>query len=263
VKTEPYYTLFLDETGDHTIGPSTDIGKKYLGIAGPFLHRGAQVHLDEAINRLKTNHLPCTGATPVLHRKEIMQCRGPFSCLGHQEKKAAFDAELVSLVGEVPFKLLAVVIDKGQHGLKKYRSLRHPYHYCLHALLERYCGYLNRADLIGHVVAEARGKEEDYLLRSVYKEVYLNGTSYLSQKIAQKTLFSSELEIRKKSENISGLQLADILAHPATRDVLFAYKRLDTLGSVFTEKMVSQLRSKYNRKFGSGTVNGYGRILLS
>lgn len=263
MKAEPDYILFLDETGDHTMGVSDDLGKRYLGIAGPFIHLDGRGLLDESIDCLKRNHLPCDASVPILHRKEIMQSRGAFGCLGDEGKRAAFDQELISLIGAVPYKLLAVVIDKSQHGTKAYRRLRHPYHYCLHALLERYCGYLDRMNLVGHVIAEARGKTEDDLLKEAYRDLYANGTSYLKSSIAQKTLFCEELEIRKKNENVGGLQLADMLAHPATRDVLVAYGRLDSLGSCFTEEMVSVMRKKYNRRFRDGQVKGYGRILLS
>ena len=39
-------------------------------------------------------------------------------------------------------------------------------------VLERYCRFLDGVHLVGHVVAEARGKTEDYLLREAYREVY-------------------------------------------------------------------------------------------
>lgn len=260
---EPNYVLYLDETGDHTIGVTEDLGKRYLGIGGPFIHRTAHKQLDDDINRLKRNHLPCEISMPFLHRKEIMQARGAFSCLQRPTARAAFDEELMHLIRDTPFKMLAVVIDKTQHGRKLYRSLRHPYHYCLHALLERFCGYLDRMNSVGHVVAEARGKEEDLLLKQAYREVYESGTKYLSPKVTKKTLVSPELEIRNKKENVSGLQLADILVHPATRDVLKAYKRLDDLGSAFNEQMADLLKLKYNRHMWNGRANGYGRILLS
>lgn len=245
------------------MGVSDDIGKRYLGIAGPFIHRDAHADLDSAIARIKKNHIPSSGATPVLHRKEIMQCRGPFTCLQDEKRKLAFNKELISLVANLPYKLLAVTIDKSQHGTKTYRSLRHPYHYCLHALLERYCGFLDRVSLRGHVMAESRGKVEDYLLREAYREVYKCGTSYISHKTVQKTLASADIEIRKKGENVSGLQLADLLAHPTNRDILVAYGRLDCVGSEFTRSIAAAFKSKYNKKFGDGRINGYGRILLS
>src|SRR5665213_226136 len=248
------YILFLDETGDHTMGVSDDVGKRYLGIAGPFLRTSALATLDTALAELKSNHLPCNGTLPVLHRKEIMQSRGPFSCLQADQARQSFDTELISVVTKVPYTLLAVTIDKSQHGTKAYRNLKHPYHYCLHAILERFCGLLDRLNQTGHVMAEARGKVEDYLLKEAYREVYEGGTSYLSARVARKTLVSQEMEIRKKQENIGGLQLADMLAHPANRDVLVAYGRLGCHGSPFTERITDAIKPKYNRKFGDGRV---------
>ena len=192
-----------------------------------------------------------------------MQHRGPFTCLQDETKRLKFDADLVALLTDVPYRLIAVTIDKSQHGTKAYRSLCHPYHYCLHAVLERFCGRLDRLNKTGHVMAEARGRVEDRLLQEAYRGVYKNGTSYLKAPVAQKTLVSSELEIRNKNENIGGLQLADMLAHPANRDVLVAYGRLECLGSPFTETIAKAIKSKYNKKFSDGQIKGYGRILLS
>lgn len=245
------------------MGVSDDIGKRYLGIAAPFVATVNLGVLDAAVAKIKKNHLPVDGPMPVLHRKEIMQCRGPFSCLEDEQTRMDFDTELISLVTDVPYRLLAVTIDKTTHGTKEYRSLKHPYHYCLHALMERFCGLLNRLGKTGHVMAEARGKAEDYQLRASYREIYECGTRFLSVQKVQKTLVSPDLEIRKKHENISGLQLADTLAHPANRDVLVAYRRLDCHGSEFTERISQALKLKYNRKFGDGRVNGYGRIFLA
>jgi hypothetical protein len=100
-------------------------------------------------------------------------------------------------------------------------------------------------------------------LRDAYREVYKCGTSYMSNKMTQKTLVSPDIEIRKKGENVSGLQLADLLAHPANRDILVAYGRIDCLGSDFTGRIAAAFKSKYNKKFCDGRINGYGRVLLS
>jgi hypothetical protein len=54
----------------------------------------------------------------------------------------------------------------------------HPYHYCLTAILERYCGLLNFVGGIGDVLAESRGESEDTQLKEAYKRVYKAGTRY-------------------------------------------------------------------------------------
>jgi len=96
-----------------------------------------------------------------------------------------------------------------------------------------------------------------------YREVYTRGTSYLSRAVPQKTLISADLEIRRKGDNISGLQLADLLAHPANRDILVAYGRLGCLGTRFTQKIAATFKSKAHKKVGDGRIKGYGKIFLS
>ena len=52
---DPDFILYLDETGDHTMGISNDIGKRYMGIGAPFLERAQVAVLDLAIAALKKN----------------------------------------------------------------------------------------------------------------------------------------------------------------------------------------------------------------
>jgi hypothetical protein len=82
--------------------------------------------------------------------------------------------------------------------------------------------------------------------------------------VAQATLTSKQIKIKPKVLNIAGLQLADVLAHPLTRDVLVDYGRMQPLipGS-FTQKMCAVAQVKYNRQVYQGRIRGYGRVLLA
>ena len=79
----------------------------------------------------------------------------------------------------------------------------------------------------------------------------------------QKTLTSKELKIKPKAFNVAGLQVADILAHPVTRDVLLDRGRVDSLGGAFADRIIKVAKAKYNHQRYDGRVRGYGRILLT
>jgi hypothetical protein len=55
-KPTPDYVMYLDETGNHTFTNSYHIGKRYLGLAGPFLSNSQHALLELEFNNLKRTH---------------------------------------------------------------------------------------------------------------------------------------------------------------------------------------------------------------
>lgn len=255
--------LYVDESGDHTSCHIDNVGKRYLGVTGVMFEDAAYRSFQRALERFKKDYFGDDPDEPaILHREDIMARRGIFTTLRDEEISAAFNRSLLDLIGAAKFRVFAVVLDKHRHSKSDYRRLTHPYHYCLHALLERYCGYLHFRGLKGDVLAEARGNTEDRALSAAFMKVWESGTSYLPASKAQTVLTSRNLKLKAKQANVAGLQLADLVAHPLTRDVLVAHKRLEGHGSDFAKQFCGILESKYNRQAYDGRILGYGRVLL-
>ena len=262
-----HYRLYLDEAGDHARSRlETDpVGRRYMCLLGVMVRMGEDyARLQFSVEQIKQAHLPYDpDAPPILHREDIVHRRGPFHVLRDDAVRAAFDDALIELIEAAPITVFGVVIDKFTHGGKGYRHLTHAYHYCLAAMLERYCGLLGFLGAAGDVLVEARGKREDRTLEEEFRSVWNNGTFYLSSSQAQTTLTSKELKVKPKMLNIAGLQVADILAHPVKRDVLRERERTDSLGGAFAERLIAVATAKYNRQRYDGRIRGYGRILLT
>jgi hypothetical protein len=256
------YRLYLDEAGDHSSSHVSEIGKRYLGLTGVILQHDAHYKLTESLNGIKRIHFPDhpTGRPLILHREDILYKRGPFRVLLDRDKCKAFDAHLLAAISAADFNVITVVIDKVSHGGKRYRTLTHPYHYSLLAILERYCGKLQLMKQVGDIMAESRGGTEDRALRQAYDYFYAYGDTYLSSSLIKKTMSSREIKIKKKEADVAGLQLADLLAHPLTRDVIVAYGRSSLLGGPFAEKILEVVRPKYHRHWGQ--LKGYGQKFL-
>jgi len=262
---QPLFRLFLDESGDHTLSNLVDIGKRYLGVVSVAFAMEHYRQFCAELTAFKLKHIPYDPdeAPVVLHRKEIKDRSGPFSFLHDEEKRAAFDDDLIALVAGAEFTTITVVIDKPSHFPKTYRERKHPYHYCLEVLLERYRGFLQGGNarylvrglrpISGDIIAESRGGREDLDLKRVYAHFYNNGTRYLSSRQLQSYLTNGQLKIKKKTANIAGLQLADLLAHPMTRRVLLEKGHVSDLGSPFAERVGQAVKGK---------VNSYGLVLL-
>jgi hypothetical protein len=170
----------------------------------------------------------------------------------------------LQLLQQAEFLVVAVVLDKFTHKGRNAWRLEHPYHYCIMLLLERYVGWLQLKDHTGDVLAESRGGVEDSDLKIAYRQLHEDGGTFLPKERIQSRLTSKEIKLKKKGQNVAGLQVADVLAHPLTRDVLVAYKRIDNRGGLYADRLAAlAIASKYNRQIYTGQIRGYGQVIVS
>lgn len=125
-----------------------------------------------------------------------------------------------------------------------------PYHYCLAMLLERYAFFLEQNKSKGDVMAESRGGKEDKRLKASFFRLWNEGTDYVSPDRFRKVLTSKQLKVKPKANNISGLQLADVIAHPSRNEILYENDKLSTDIAPFAEKIVTILQRKYYQQEG-------------
>lgn len=114
---------------------------------------------------------------------------------------------------------------------------------------------------VGDVMAESRGGNEDKRLKASFERAYAEGSTYTDASIFETCLTSRQLKVKPKGNNIAGLQLADIIAHPSYR-LMLTLKDLHPLLDNFGTKIGSILEeSKYLRNY-SGRIEGWGRKWL-
>lgn len=258
------YRLYIDESGDHGYGQMADVGTRFLALAGLMIDGPTyHAHFHPSFQDLKQTFFPHDPDEPVIfHRKEIVDRAGPFKALQNAQIREAFNDAFIEFVRQQSYKIITVVLDKKEHKDRYGPAAFHPYHYCLAAIMERYCGYLNRFGHTGDVMAESRGGAEDRELKKEYSRLLAEGTYYHPPAFFKRTLTSKELKLKPKSANICGLQLADLLAYPGKHDVLSEYGRIPVPLGVFRERLRRAMRGHYNRHVYSGRIKGYGMILL-
>jgi hypothetical protein len=209
---------FLDETGDHnllTVDPSYPIfatslllcrKSDYLSVITP------------KCVELKCKHFGHEGI--VLHSTDIRKSYGAFARLGHAERQE-FMEDLADLVRACDFRLIFCAIRKDWHLEKYGPRAANPYNLSLMFALEKACGFCLRGGITAlPIVAEARGKNEDADLRSCFDKVLDSGTNYC--KAATFAKANMTLCFAKKANNVNGLQLADLAAHPLAKRALIA-----------------------------------------
>lgn len=260
-KAEILYRLFIDEVGHHNMKSAQDPNEQYLGLTGVIFDRDyASTIFTEMLDKLKAD---CFGTSDVvLHRREILNRKpSPFDQLCDESKRREFDEKLLQLIDSAEFTAITVVIDKKEHA-ERY-SVWHfqPYHYCLTTMLERYVLWLRDTGQAGDVMIESRGKVDNMKLERAYKHIYENGTQNVPRLIIQKMLSSKEIKLKSKTANIAGLQLADLLANPAWRD-LICRQRNEAMKAEFGRRVVEILYATKYRRRPDGKIEGWGTKML-
>ena len=252
------YRIYVDEVGNSDLKSSDDPNHRYLSLTGVIIELDyAKTVLHPDIENLKIEFFDAhPDEQVVLHRKEILNKRPPFNNLNDPVLEKTFNQKLLELLTKWEYKIVTVVIDKSEHNSKYQKWKYDPYHYCMEILIERFHFFLSATRAIGDVMIESRGGKEDMRLKKSFRRIIENGTHYIDT-IGLKSRFSSvELKVKPKSANISGLQLADLVAFPSRKFVLAHFKRISDNRVTFNDSINEILKNKYYRD--GDRIEGYG-----
>jgi hypothetical protein len=284
----PTYRLYIDESGDHTYGKPEKSSiyirhgeeKHHLGDVDTYpqleKHEKRFLGLTGCIFKLdyyRDDFMPTMEAFKrdffdpdeqvILHAKDIIQRRSHFHILLSKEVTNRFNAGIIDLIANADYTIINVVIDKKNHVESFGKVAWHPYHYCLANMLARYCYFLRKRRAKGDVLAESRGKTEDFALKEVYSSLYDKGTRFQSASFFQQYLTSREIKIKPKEKNVAGLQLADLLAQPLKRYILLQKGYLNLPDeNRFWLQVVEAAKLKIDRREDDGLMDGYGLVLI-
>jgi len=246
------YRIYIDEVGNSDLDSSEDPNHRFLSLTGVIVdleHIEKIVHPEmEALKAKFFRHHP---DDPVIfHRKEMLNAKGSFEVLRDRKIRQQFDEELLGRLRAWEYKVVSVCLDKKRHK-ETYTVWRYdPYHYGLAVLLERFVFYLERVGAVGDVLAESRGGNDDRRLKDSFARLWDKGSEYVSPDRFQKVLTSKQLKVKPKINNISGLQLADLVAHPSRNEILKEQKLLDRPLAPFAQRVIQVLQVKYDQDGG-------------
>lgn len=239
------YRLYVDETGDHSHSDEVNSEKRYLGLSGVLIDMEHYCNVAHPqLEKIKQDYFRYNPDEPIhLHRKDIVERKGRFRILMDPLVQNNFDSALLAYLNMIDFKLITAVIDKTAHRARYGESAVHPYHICLSSILERYADFLRTAACKGDVMAETRGGVEDRELKIAYKQLYERGR-FTRPDAYRAVLASSEIKLKNKEANVTGLQIADLIAHPSKQSILVEKGERCNL-SPFAESICSILNQKY------------------
>jgi hypothetical protein len=207
------YIVYADESGDRSL---TSINPQYPVFVLAFCVVHKPTYIDSivpAFQRLKFDFWGHDSV--VLHSHEIRKEHGDFNILRNAETRATFLDRLTSVIETADFMIIAAVIDKVRH-VEKYTTPADPYEIALAFCMERLQRHLinrDQADRTTHVQVECRGKAEDAKLELEFRRI-CDGKNAIGK------MPNLDIRFMDKKHNSTGLQLADLVAHPIGRHAI-------------------------------------------
>lgn len=253
------YRLYVDEVGNPDLESSADENHRFLCLTGVIIELDyVSKVISPQLESLKVKYFGSHPDEPIiLHRKELVRRKPPFTVLRDPEIERRFNEDILLKLKQWEYSVIVVIIDKHEHA-EKYTTWRYdPYHYCQEILIERYRLFLNINKSKGDIMFESRGGKEDMRLKRSFRQIMDSGTHNISSFDLQSHLTSLELKVKSKQSNIAGLQVADLLAHPARRWCFRNFYGMDDKKQTFGDRVIDILeREKFFRY--KGEITSYG-----
>ena len=211
------FVLYLDECGDQNLS-SFDPQFPIFTLCGVVVSEEQDELLADRINSLKRDIWNNTNI--ILHSRDIRKCQNGFEVLFDLEVKKRFIESVNAILGDDIDIIICCAILKESY-IRQYGKLNDVYGLSLSYIMERVVFYLDsvgKDNIELRTVIERRGKKEDKSLLNYYNQLLDRGTYWVSVERMRK--YFKRFDMRWKSENIVGLQVADLVAYPITRHVL-------------------------------------------
>jgi len=88
------------------------------------------------------------------------------------------------------------------------------------------------------------------VLKATYERLWAQGTEFVEPDQFQRTLTSKQLKMKTKTNNIAGLQLTDLIAHPSRNEILQEQGLLEKELPPFAKRVIQILQRKYDQREG-------------
>lgn len=258
------YRLYVDEVGTASLTHLEKDKHRYLSLTGLAIDlKHVSSSLEPNMNWIKVNVFEHDPDSPIIfHRTDILGRKGPFGILSNLEKCKKFDEAIIRLVIATDFTAITAFIDK-QAIIKKNKLEKEGAVFLSYGNSSREVCSIPRAKSdIGDIMPEARGNQLDQNLQEAFCEVKRNGTYYVSKSRLASHIRADNLKFRTKKDNIAGLQLCDLLAHPSHMYVRETLRHQVCIGQ-FSRRISNILIEKKYDRSPSGKIKGYGIKIAS
>jgi hypothetical protein len=239
--------LFLDESGDHNLSV---IDPQYpLFVLGGIIvdKEHAEGEMERELRAFKREFFGREDI--ILHTADITRNRLGFERMIEPDFRETCYQKLNAVMRRLQYQVVACGIRKDEH-LRAYGvAALDPYLLSLDVLVERFCLDIGDVAGGGSIIAERRGPTLDHQLELAWLNLKVQGTRFLQARAIERRILG--LNLRDKTDNIAGLQVADLVVTPVGRYVL---------GKTIKEDF-EIVKSKFRRS-RDGKIEGYGLVVL-
>lgn len=234
------YIVYVDESGDHGL---VSVDPEYPVFVLAFCIFKKSEYIEQVVPTIQRFKFDFWGHDlTVLHAYDIRKSKGDFLLMKVPEIRERFMQRMNDVMETMPFTLVASVIDKDRLT-QKYADPANPYDIALMFCLERTFTFLK--DLGQHdkettICFEQRGLEEDKGLELVFRRIVQGANT------AGKMPF--DIRFAAKSANLTGMQIADLVAHPIGRNAIKPDQ---------PNRAYEKIEPKF-RKSPNGKIRGWG-----
>jgi hypothetical protein len=213
------YHLYIDECGDQnleTFNPTFPI----FTLCGILVRDDLVPQIEEQVRGLKREFWG--NRQIILHSRDIRKCQNGFEVLFDLDVKRRFYESVNRLLGQRGVYVIVSCSILKEPYIRQFGRFNDVYGQSLSFVLERaiFCVDNQRPDHNGKIsaVVERRGKREDKNLLGYYQQLLEKGTYWVTAQRMKNHMDS--LDFKWKTEDVAGLQIADLIAYPITRHVL-------------------------------------------
>ena len=261
---EPTIRMYVDENGNYNLREDlSKDGNRFLCLTGIVIKLPTHDLLTQQFNDLKQTYFGSPDI--ILHRREIISATAPFDSLKDPATRDRFNNDLLRIINDLRYGVISIVIDK-KEIVDRYGILRakDPYALALEYLMQRYQYWLQDASyrrgiVMGDILAEARGGREDRTTKETYRLIY-EGQGYIGLQDASKYYSSKEIKLKKKKDNIAGLQFVDLISHPARRYILQKNGLAPNIKKTSFEERIVEILTEHKFRKHNGIIEGYGTV---
>lgn len=212
------YILYIDECGDHSLA-TYDHAFPIFTLCGILVPVRNINNLKKSVDELKREFWNTTDV--ILHSRDIRKCEKYFKNLFDNEIKQRFYERINGVLSQQGVYIIVccsvlkeICIAKHGYGIDVYGiSLKYVIQRSIFCVDD-----LNPEGGKIDVVVERRGKKEDAMLLNYYNRLRFTGMHYISPE--RLVIHMGNFGFSNKSENVFGLQIADLIAYPISRHVL-------------------------------------------
>jgi hypothetical protein len=235
------YVIYADESGDHSLVSINPQNPVFVLAFCIFEKRAYIETVVPMVQRLKFDFFghDCV----VLHSHEIRKARGEFNILLNPQTRQTFIDRVNEVMAAAPVTVIAAVIDKQRH-VRQYNDPANPYEIALTFCMERLQHWMRehgQGRRLSHLMVERRGASEDAKLELEFRRI-VQGRNQVG------AMPNLDIRFMDKKHNSTGLQFADLVAHPIGRHVI----------NPLQANRAYELIEPKLRRSSSGRIRGYG-----